>query len=156
GNALGLEPTMTRSEFLRLMARATTALATSQIVPTASAQPQKMHTRPIPSTGEPLPVVGCGTWRTFDVGDDPAQRAPLRDVLQTPFDAGGSVIDTAPMYAPAEANVGALLKDMQARSKAFVATKVLSTGREAGLAQMRRSMELLRTDRIDLMQIHNL
>ena len=147
---------MTRSEFLRLMARATAALATSQIVPTASAQPAKMQTRPIPSTGEALPVVGSGTWRTFDVGQDAGQRASLREVLQILFDAGGSVIDTAPMYGSAEANVGDLLQDMQARGKVFVATKVLSTGREAGIGQMRRSMELLRTDRVDLMQIHNL
>ena len=115
-----------------------------------------MHTRPIPSTGEPLPVLGCGTSRTFEVRRDPAAQAPLREVLQIMFDAGGSVIDTAPMYGSAEANVGDLLAAMQARSKAFIATKVLENGREAGIAQMRRSMELLRTDRIDLMQVHNL
>jgi len=147
---------MTRTEFLRLIAGATAALGASRIARAAPGVSDRMRTRPIPSTGEPLPVVGCGTWRTFDVGSEPSRRAPLRDVLQILFDAGGSVIDTAPMYGSAEANVGDLLTEMQARSKAFVATKVLQNGREAGITQMRRSMELLRTERIDLMQVHNL
>jgi diketogulonate reductase-like aldo/keto reductase len=115
-----------------------------------------MHTRPIPSTREALPVVGCGTWRTFDVGSSAADRAPLVDVLRILFANGGSVIDSSPMYGAAETVVGDVLATMQARDKAFVATKVWTTGRDSGVAQMKRSMELLRTDRIDLMQVHNL
>jgi diketogulonate reductase-like aldo/keto reductase len=116
----------------------------------------RMHQRKIPSSGEMLPVVGVGTWRTFDVGAKPEDRAPLAEVLRLLFAAGGSVIDTSPMYGSAEAVVGDLLSTAAARSKAFIATKVWTTGRDTGVAQMRKSMGLLKTDRIDLMQIHNL
>jgi diketogulonate reductase-like aldo/keto reductase len=116
----------------------------------------RMHTRKIPSNGEALPVVGCGTWRTFDVGTQPAERAPLAEVLRVLFEAGGSVIDTSPMYDAAEGVVGDLLASAGTRDKAFIATKVWTTGRDSGIAQMRRSMALLKAERIDLMQIHNL
>jgi diketogulonate reductase-like aldo/keto reductase len=116
----------------------------------------RMHQRKIPSSGEMLPVVGVGTWRTFDVGAKPEDRAPLAEVLKLLFEAGGSVIDTSPMYGSAEAVVGDLLSAANARAKAFIATKVWTTGRDNGIAQMRTSMRLLKTDRIDLMQIHNL
>ena len=116
----------------------------------------RMHRRRIPSSGERLPVVGVGTWRTFDVGGKPEDRAPLAEVLRLLFEAGGSVIDTSPMYGSAEAVIGDLLTAAGTRSKAFIATKVWTTGRDSGIAQMRNSLRLLRTDRIDLMQIHNL
>lgn len=116
----------------------------------------RMHQRKIPLSAEMLPVVGVGTWRTFDVGAKPEDRAPLAEVLRLLFAAGGSVIDTSPMYGSAEAVVGDLLSAAAARSKAFIATKVWTTGRDRGIAQMRNSMRLLKTDRIDLMQIHNL
>jgi aryl-alcohol dehydrogenase-like predicted oxidoreductase len=115
-----------------------------------------MHQRKIPSSGEMLPVVGCGTWRTFDVGSAPEQRAPLSEVLRLLFEAGGSVIDSSPMYGAAEGVVGDLLAAAGTRDKAFIATKVWTSGRDSGIAQMQQSMRLLRTDRIDLMQIHNL
>ena len=116
----------------------------------------RMHQRRIPASGELLPVVGVGTWRTFDVGAKPEDRAPLAEVLRLLFEAGGSAIDTSPMYGSAEAVVGDLLAAANARAKAFIATKVWTTGRDAGIAQMRNSLRLLKTDRIDLMQIHNL
>jgi diketogulonate reductase-like aldo/keto reductase len=116
----------------------------------------KMQTRPIPSSGEPLPVIGCGTWRTFDVGSSSAARAPLAEVLRVLFAAGGSVIDSSPMYGSSEEVVGDLLAATGARDEAFIATKVWTTGRQAGIAQMQRSMELLQASRIDLMQVHNL
>jgi len=119
-----------------------------------------MLTRKIPSTSEALPVIGCGTWQTFDVGPGAAERAPLAEVLKTLFEAGGAAIDSSPMYGRSEGVVGDLLADGKSRGlgrdRAFIATKVWTTGREAGIAQMKRSMELLRIDRIDLMQIHNL
>jgi diketogulonate reductase-like aldo/keto reductase len=121
-----------------------------------TAEGSRMQTRPIPSTGEALPVIGCGTWRTFDVGGSPAARASLTDVLHTLFAAGGSVIDSSPMYGSSEEVVGDLLAAMGARDEAFIATKVWTTGKAAGIAQMQRSMELLRAPRIDLMQVHNL
>ena len=115
-----------------------------------------MHLRKIPSSGGMLPVVGCGTWRTFDVGTKPEERAPLAEVLRILFDAGGSVIDTSPMYGAAERVVGDLLAAAGTRNKAFLATKVWISGGDAGIAQMQKSMALLKTQRIELMQIHNL
>jgi diketogulonate reductase-like aldo/keto reductase len=116
----------------------------------------RMHQRKIPSSGEMLPVVGCGTWRTFDVGNRPEDRRPLAEVLEVLFGAGGSVIDSSPMYGPAEGVVGDLLAAAGTRAKAFLATKVWISGRDNGIEQMKRSMALFKTDRIDLMQIHNL
>jgi diketogulonate reductase-like aldo/keto reductase len=117
---------------------------------------EKMRTRLIPLTKEPLPVIGCGTYRTFDVGATPEERAPLLEVLKVLFAAGGSVIDTSPMYGAAEHVVGDLLAQSQNRSRAFLATKVWTSGKEAGLDQIDRSFELLQDRRIDLIQVHNL
>jgi diketogulonate reductase-like aldo/keto reductase len=115
-----------------------------------------MHTKPIPSSGEQLPVIGCGTYRGFDVERGSAAFGRLHKVLDALFRADGSVIDSSPMYGRAEAIAGELLAESNAHPKAFIATKVWTRGREAGIAQMENSFELLKTDRIDLMQIHNL
>jgi diketogulonate reductase-like aldo/keto reductase len=119
-----------------------------------------MISRPIPKSGELLPVIGLGTWQTFDLGrensDDPAALENLGAVLRLLLDGGGTVIDSSPMYGRAEAVVGELLAKMHARERAFLATKVWTSGRAVGIAQMRRSAELLKTRLIDLMQIHNL
>ena len=115
-----------------------------------------MQTRPIPSSGEALPVVGCGTYVGFDIGADSAKRAALAEVVRTLRDAGGKVFDSSPMYGRAEETTGELLAASKQRDKAFLATKVWTSGREAGIAQMEQSFTRLRTDRIDLMQVHNL
>jgi diketogulonate reductase-like aldo/keto reductase len=115
-----------------------------------------MLTRPIPSTGEALPVIGLGTWRAFDVGTGEAARRPLREVLGLLLDAGGRMIDTSPMYGHAEGVTGDLVAEVSGQPRPFLATKVWTTGRQRGVEQMRRSEQLLRTDVIDLMQIHNL
>ena len=115
-----------------------------------------MLTRPIPSTGEEIPVIGLGTWRAFDVGADEATRRPLREVLRRFLDAGGRLIDSSPMYGRAEGVTGDLMAELPRHPRAFLATKVWTTGRERGADQMRRSAQLLRADVIDLMQIHNL
>jgi len=115
-----------------------------------------MITRPIPSSGEAMPVVGLGTWSVFDVGGDAAERAPLKEVVRRLVDAGGRMIDTSPMYARAEAVTGDLVAELGVRPRAFFATKVWTSGKEQGIAQMRRSAERLRTEIIDLIQIHNL
>ncbi|WP_175941613.1 aldo/keto reductase [Caballeronia sp. BCC1704] len=144
-----------RRDFLRATAAAALALP-GVGASAADAAIEPMHRRPIPSTGEALPVVGCGTWRTFDVGNDAARRRELADVLRVLFAAGGSVVDSSPMYGSSEAVAGALLTELHARDKAFVATKVWTEGREEGIAQMEQSMQRLAAPRIDLMQIHNL
>ena len=110
-----------------------------------------MLKRVIPSTGEMLPVVGCGTWRTFDVRAASGRRDPLRAVLRTLLDGGGAVID-----GRSEAVVGEVVEELGARPRAFVATKVWTEGREAGIDQMTRSLHLLRTAPLDLVQVHNL
>ena len=115
-----------------------------------------MLSRPIPSTGEAMPVIGLGTWPVFDVGVDENARRPLRDVVRRLLDAGAKMIDTSPMYGRAEGVTGDLLADLEARPRAFLATKVWISGRDAGNAQMKRSTSLLRSEVIDLMQIHNL
>lgn len=115
-----------------------------------------MQTRPIPASGEQLPVIGCGTYRGFDVGRQGAAYRRLPGVLDALFAAGGSVIDSSPMYGRAEAVTGELLAEQSTHRKAFIATKVWTRGNQAGIAQMQRSFELLKTDTIDLMQIHNL
>lgn len=115
-----------------------------------------MITRPIPSTQEALPVIGCGTWMGFDVAAGSAEHQRLLGVLDALFAAGGTVIDSSPMYGRAEAVTGELLAAAKQRDQAFLATKVWTSGREAGIAQMAQSFQRLRTERIDLMQVHNL
>lgn len=114
-----------------------------------------MLSRPIPQSNEPLPVVGIGTWQTFDIAQSEAEMAKRREVLRALFDAGGTVVDSSPMYGRAEAVVGALLDDMKAHDKAFRATKVWTTGEAPGIRQMTESAAKMRGP-IDLMQIHNL
>jgi aryl-alcohol dehydrogenase-like predicted oxidoreductase len=116
-----------------------------------------MMTRPIPRTGEALPAIGLGTWRGFDVGADAAMRTTLTDVVQALLNAGGSVVDSSPMYGRAEAVTGDLLAAQGWRPRTFIATKVWTRGREAGIGEMRRSMALLQSGpTIDLIQVHNL
>jgi diketogulonate reductase-like aldo/keto reductase len=113
-------------------------------------------TRPIPNTGELLPVIGLGTWQTFDVGNNASARAPLRDVLREFVKLGASVVDSSPMYGRSESVVGDLAAEIGTQQKLFLATKVWTSGRDAGIRQMEESFRRLRTQRMDLMQIHNL
>jgi diketogulonate reductase-like aldo/keto reductase len=112
--------------------------------------------RPIPSSGETIPAVGLGTWRTFDVGGGAAARAPLGEVLKAFVDLGGRVLDSSPMYGAAESVAGDLGAALGVTGRLFLATKVWTSGRQAGVAQMEQSMRRLRTPTLDLMQIHNL
>lgn len=115
-----------------------------------------MNTRRIPSSGEALPVIGLGTWQTFDVGAAPADRAPLEEVLKTFVELGGKVIDSSPMYGRSEQVVGDIARKLGVRDRLFVATKVWTRGKEAGVRQMQDSLRKLRTDHVELMQVHNL
>ncbi|WP_445178832.1 aldo/keto reductase [Pseudomonas sp. McL0111] len=117
---------------------------------------QTMQTRAIPSSAEALPLVGLGTYRGFDVAPGEPAYKQLSDVLDELFKKGGKVVDSSPMYGRAEESLGELLSIHEPRSPAFLATKVWTRGREEGIAQMEQSFRLLRTDCIDLMQIHNL
>ena len=113
-------------------------------------------TRPIPSTGEPVPVVGLGTWQTFDVGASPAERVPLEEVLAAFVELGGRVVDSSPMYGRSEQVVGDIAAKLGVQSRLFLATKVWTTGKTTGIRQMEDSIRKLRVARIDLMQVHNL
>ena len=115
-----------------------------------------MITRAIPSTGEALPVIGLGTWQVFDVGGGDQARQPLRAVLREFIGAGARMIDSSPMYGRAEAVTGDLVSELQIRPGVFLATKVWTSGRDQGIAQIRRSTELMRAGVLDLIQIHNL
>ena len=119
---------------------------------------QAMLKRPIPSSGESLPVVGLGTADTFNVSPgDAAAMAPLAQVLDTLMKAGGSLIDTAPSYGQAEAVTGALLaREGGLRKRVFLATKISTRGHESAMRQVRESQEALRSDKLDLIQVHNL
>ncbi|WP_181790915.1 aldo/keto reductase [Myxococcus llanfairpwllgwyngyllgogerychwyrndrobwllllantysiliogogogochensis] len=115
-----------------------------------------MLTRPIPKSGEALPVIGLGTWQTFDVGTSAAERAPLKQVLQRFLDSGARLIDSSPMYGRAERVVGDVLASLADAPKPFLATKVWTTGRDAGLAQLETSVKDMGRGRMDLFQVHNL
>lgn len=112
--------------------------------------------RAIPSSNEKIPAVGLGTWQTFDAGEGESERAPLRSVLETLVENGGSVIDSSPMYGNSERVVGDLSTDLKINGQLFIATKVWTRGKEAGIQQMNNSFSLLKRRKIDLMQIHNL
>jgi diketogulonate reductase-like aldo/keto reductase len=112
--------------------------------------------RPIPKTEEMLPVIGLGTWQTFDAGSSEPERNPLREVLRELVRLGGKAVDSSPMYGRSESVVGDLASELRLHDRLFLATKVWTSGREAGIAQMEQSFRQLRAKRMDLMQVHNL
>ena len=113
-------------------------------------------TRPIPHSNERLPAIGVGTYETFDVGKSAAERAELKEVLRTLVEQGASVVDSSPMYGRAEGVVGDLAAELGLHASLFIATKVWTRGEKAGIEQMEDSARLLRAQKIDLMQVHNL
>lgn len=116
-----------------------------------------LNTRVIPSTGEKIPVIGMGTSGSFEVGQSVAELDPLREVLKRFFAAGATVIDSAPTYSVAEDVMGALLGEQGLTGKAWLATKLSGVnGREAGLAQFSDTLRRLRTEKVALLQVHNL
>ncbi len=138
----------------------TSAVSTASNVP-AQTPPgvpgASMRMRPIPSTGEKLPVIGMGTSGSFEVGASAAERDPLREVLKRFLEGGGSVIDTAPTYSVAEDVMGELLEGQELSDQAWLATKLSRVnGRVEGLAQFNDTLRRLKTDRVALLQVHNL
>jgi aryl-alcohol dehydrogenase-like predicted oxidoreductase len=146
---------MTRREAARLIGASVAGLVLPMSARAASESPT-MLARTIPSSGEKLPVIGLGTWRAFDVDLTTDNRRQLEEVLSLFVKLGGRVIDSSPMYGRAEEVIGDLTATLAIRDKVFVATKVWTHGKENGTKSMERSMSLLRTKRIDLMQVHNL
>lgn len=115
-----------------------------------------MHSRPIPGSGEALPVIGLGTYNVFDVPSTDAEIATRKEIVDQLLGEGGSVIDTSPMYNRSERIIGDVFDAGSPRDACFIATKVWIDGKDAGIQQMNRSAQLMRTDVIDLMQVHNL
>lgn len=145
---------ITRRSALQLSVSAAVALMCDRV---RAEKAPKLNTRPIPSTGELLPLVGIGTSRRFDVSTA-EEREPLREVLRELPKLGGRLVDTAPSYGAAESVVGDLVAELGNRKALFIATKVGAgrDGAEAGLAEMNASLQRLRMPSVDLLQIHNL
>lgn len=121
----------------------------------AQADAGPLLTRPIPRSGEALPVIGLGTSIVFDIGDDPAERAGRAAVIRSLVAGGGKLIDTAPSYGRSEAVVGDLVAEAGLRGGVFLATKLEYYDRSTGLEQLRASLRRLHSDKVDLMQLHN-
>lgn len=132
------------------------SLLLAGVLPRAAWAKAPMTSRLIPGTDEAIPVIGLGTARTFDVALTPGEIDTRRQIVDLLLDEGGSLIDTSPMYGNAEAMLGEVFDAGERRRSSFLATKVWTNGQQAGERQMSRSMELMRSDVIDLMQVHNL
>ena len=147
---------ISRRDFLKAGIAAGTALA----LPPKSllGQPTALLQKKIPSTGEGIPIIGIGTARRYEEIKTAAEKAPLRATIQRFNELGGKVIDSSPSYGTAEAVVGELVHELKARDALFLATKVSlrDSGREAGIKQIEQSFKRLRTDKIDLLAVHNL
>jgi diketogulonate reductase-like aldo/keto reductase len=115
-----------------------------------------LEARPVPASGEMLPVVGLGTWQVFDVAAGSAEHAAARETLRVFAAGGGRMVDSSPMYGRSETVLGELMAATSPAVPLFVATKVWTRGRREGVEQMRDSMAKLRVTRLDLMQVHNL
>jgi len=146
---------MTRREAAKVIG-ASAASVCLPITTRGASESSTMLMRTVPSSGEKLPVIGLGTWRAFDVDLTSDIRRQLQEVLSQFVKLGGRVIDSSHMYGRAEEVTGGLSVELGIRDKVFLATKVWTRGKESGIKSMERSMALLRTKRIDLMQVHNL
>ena len=146
----------TRRQIIQRTAVAAALLALGPLVPSLVRAAEALRRREIPATGEMLPVIGLGTSRTHDIGLDDPEMTRLLEVLRVLLDGRASLIDTAPSYGNAERVVGELVERHSQRDKVFLASKVSSSGRERGLAQIEASFKALQTDTIDLIQVHNL
>lgn len=147
----------TRREILKIMLAASATSALPFRLSSHHQDVNSMIKRPIPCAAkESLPVVGLGTWQTFDAGQSEEERAALRQVLSMFVTKGASVVDSSPMYGSSEMVLGDLSAELKIRNRLFLATKVWTSGRQAGIDQMNQSLSKMKTSQMDLMQIHNL
>lgn len=144
-------PTISRRDILRLAAASTAAA----LLPPAFAAPAQLMKK-IPKSGEAIPAIGLGSSQTLNVGGSAEERAPLREVLRLFAEQGGRAVDSSPMYGRAEGVIGDLAAELGITRRLFLATKVWTSGRDAGIAQMEESFRRLRTRQIDLLAVHNL
>ncbi len=143
-------------QLVPLLGASTLAVQSAQVTPSAPA-PQAFApvlTRPIASSGEQIPVVGLGSWITFNVGNDGPARAQCAEVVRQFFDAGGRLIDSSPMYGSSQGVIGEALHSLSAASRVFAADKVWTSA--PGATQIAASRQLWQVPRFDLLQVHNL
>ena len=140
----------------QLLQLATAALAMPWTLTHASTASSTPILRRIPSSGETIPVIGMGSSRTFDTDGSAETLTRLREVMLSFFSNGGAVIDSSPMYGAAETRIGDVLRSLQPRPPVFAATKVWTSGRENGIAQMQESARRMNVERFDLIAVHNL
>ena len=146
-----------RRDMLKISAGAGAGLALGNwSVFAQNSQSSGLIQRAIPSSGERLPLVGIGTARRYNVGTSAEERAPLKEVLKRLPELGGKLIDTAPSYGTAETVVGDLVHDIGNRDRLFIATKVRKQDLADAKKEIEQSFEILHTDKIDLIQVHNL
>ena len=149
----------TRRKVITSLAAAGSSLIVSPFALHSSSLPEKadrLLQKPIPSTGEKIPIVGMGSWITFNVGNDIEARNKRSRVLDTFFKSGGSLVDSSPMYGSSEEVIGYCLKRLRKKQSLFSATKVWTYLKPLGIAQMKRSEKLWGEKSFDLLQIHNL
>ena len=147
----------TRRQFLKSSAGAVLIGSAGITHLAQAASKTEMLRRPIPSSGELVPAIGMGTSGSFQIPAGSAEYAALKEVVKRFFEGGATLIDTAPTYGNAEDNLGPLLSEGGYRKKAFIATKLSGvTGREAGLEQFNNTLRRLKTDKVELLQVHNL
>lgn len=148
---------LSRRDMLKISAGVGAGLALGDwSVLAQNSQPGGLVQRAIPSSGERLPVVGIGTARRYNVGTSTAERAPLKEVLKRLPELGGKLVDTAPSYGTAETVVGDLVSELGNRDKLFIATKVRKQELADAKRELEQSFKLLKTDKIDLIEVHNL
>ena len=150
---------ISRRQAVRMVLAGSAALASARFGQAWSADRSSapsMISREIPSSREVLPVIGLGTWQTFDIESGSAEQRTLQEVLENFVDLGGRLVDSSPMYGRSEAVVGEISAALNLRNRLFLATKVWTTGKQAGIRQMEESFQKLRASRIDLMQVHNM
>jgi diketogulonate reductase-like aldo/keto reductase len=143
---------ISRREAIKLTAgAAVTSLSASMHASTSA-----MLQRTIPSSGEKIPAVGLGTYQAFDFPSSSSERNSAKEALRLFSQHGGKLIDSSPMYGEAEERIGDLAAELRLGNQLFLATKVWTSGKDAGIRQMNESMRKLRTARLDLIQVHNL
>jgi diketogulonate reductase-like aldo/keto reductase len=145
--------TISRRQFI---AGTSSLLALGNNISAQNLLKEKMITRPIPASGEQLPIIGLGTLQAFDVTEVTSERAGPSQVLNALVDHGGTLVDTSPRYGRAEARLGELATKLNLTDSLFFATKVFSEGKQAGVDEMNASFEALNLDQIDLMQVHSM
>ncbi len=143
---------LSRRTFLRLAASAGAVMLGAPLSTTAV----PVLTKPVAASGKPLPVIGMGTWITFNVGEDPVALAVRTKILRSFFAGGGGMIDSSPMYGSAEAVLGRVLPRLDDTRNLFAATKVWTRSARSGPTEIGESRRLWGIDRFDLLQVHNL